>query len=274
MRTRVGVITAVTLSVLAMAGCEKSAVSGSPQPQSGGAATQQDAPKADSPSNADPKSLIASAAKTTRDELSCKFESKMEIKGEGGPGGFGWTSKGEIDFKNNRSKIDSVMDTGGKKTTMTIVNDGTNLYTRTSTEGAPSPRWTKTDLKQLQSSLGELGATGGQGTSSDPMMFIDKIKEIADVTPDGSETIRGVPTTRYKVTVDLAKLPADQKDSAEIPADGSGAIKMFVDSKGRLARFQMSMSGEGAGGLMNWDLFDYGTQVKIDVPAADEVDGN
>ncbi|ONI81052.1 hypothetical protein ALI144C_21075 [Actinosynnema sp. ALI-1.44] len=267
-------IAAVTLSVLAMASCEKSAVSSSPQPQSGGTATQQEAPKPDNPSKADPKSLIASAAKTTRGELSCKFESKMEIKDDGGPGAVGWTSTGEIDFKNNRSKVDSVMDMGGKKTTMTILNDGNTIYTKTSIEGAPATKWSKTDLKQLQSSLGELGSVGGQSAGSDPMMFIDKIKEIADVTPDGSETIRGVQTTRYKVTVDPAKLPADQKDSTEIPADASGAIKLFVDGKGRLARFQIAMSGDDAGGSMNWDFFEYGTPVKIDAPAAEQIEGN
>ncbi|ALG07213.1 hypothetical protein AOZ06_10025 [Kibdelosporangium phytohabitans] len=262
---------AVALSVLAVAGCERSAVSGSPQPQSGATVTQQEAPKPDSPSNADPKSLIASAAKTTRSELSCKFESKMELAGEAGPGVVGWTSTGEIDFKNNRSKIDSVMDMGGKKTTMIILNDGNTVYMKTSIEGAPAAKWSKVDLKQLPSSLGELGSVGGQSAGSDPMVFIDKVKEIADVTPDGSETIRGVPTTRYKVTLDPAKLPADQKDDTEI---SSGAIKLFLDSKGRLARIQISMSADDAGGSMNWDFFEYGAPVKVEVPPADQIEGN
>jgi hypothetical protein len=39
------------------------------------------------------------------------------------------------------------------------------------------------------------------------MSFIDEIKEIAIVTPDGSEAIRGVPTTRYNVAVDPGKSP-------------------------------------------------------------------
>jgi hypothetical protein len=50
-------------------------------------------------------------------------------------------------------------------------------------------------------------SSGGQSPGRDPMSFIDEIKEIAIVTPDGSEAIRGVPTTRYNVAVDPGKSP-------------------------------------------------------------------
>ncbi|MCE7006767.1 hypothetical protein LWC34_28650 [Kibdelosporangium philippinense] len=263
MRTRVGVIVAAALCVLGLAGCGTAAVPGSPL--SAGAAGQ--------PVNADPKALIANAAKTTRDELSCKVEAKLEFKGQSGLGG--WTSTGAFDFKSKRSKVESVMDMGGKKMTMNILSDGDALYMRTATEGGPAPRWSKTDLKQLEASLGQLGGgTKGGGVSGDPMRFIDEIKEIADVTPDGTENVRGVATTRYNVTVDPAKIPADDMDTSGIPADASSAMKLFVDSKGRLARFWMSMSGDGEGGSMTWDFYDYGVPVKIDIPAPTEVDGN
>ncbi|RSM89457.1 hypothetical protein DMH04_05505 [Kibdelosporangium aridum] len=270
MRTRSGVIATVALCVLGLAGCGTAAVPGSPVP--GG--VEQQAQNPGPQINADPKALISNAAKTTRDELSCKIEAKLEFTGQGGVGVGGWTSTGAFDFKSKRSKVESVMDMGGKKMTMSIVADGEAIYMRTSADGAPAPRWSKTDLKQLEASLGQLGggANSSQGASSDPMRFIDEIKEIADVTPDGTETVRGVPTTRYTVTVDPGKIPAEDKDTSGIPGDASSSMKLFLDSKGRLARLQMSVSGEG--GSMTWDFLDYGVPVKIDIPAPDEVEGN
>lgn len=270
MRTRSGVIATVALCVLGLAGCGTATVPGSPVP---GGGVEQQVPNPGGQANADPKALISNAAKTTRDELSCKIEAKLEFAGQGGAGVGGWTSTGAFDFKSKRSKVESVMDMGGKKMmTMSIVADGDAIYMRTSADGAPAPRWSKTDLKELEASLGQLGGGGNsnQGASSDPMRFIDEIKEIADVTPDGTETVRGVLTTRYNVTVDPAKIPAEDKDTSGMPGDASSAMKLFLDSKGRLARLQMSVSG----GSMTWDFLDYGVPVKIDIPAPNEVEGN
>jgi hypothetical protein len=277
MRTRLSVVATVVLSVVALAGCGNSAVPGTPLPGSSLGTVVTEQKKPDEPAKADPKSLISNAAKTTRDAATCKFEQKIQLQGAGDPAVGAWTSTGELDFKNGRSKVDSVMDMGGQKMRMSILVDGQAMYMRTFADGAPTPKWTKTDLKQLEESLGQLGggtANGGSNGAGDPMMFIDKIKEIATVTPDGSETIRGVPTTRYNVAVDPAKIPASEKDQSDVPADAASAMKLFVDSQGRLARFQMSMTGDGNGGSMSWDFFDYGALVKIDPPAPGEIAGN
>jgi hypothetical protein len=263
MRTRLSVLTAVTASVLTLAGCQQSAVPGSPQQENGSSATavqQTDAP------DTDPKALISNAAKTTRESTSCKFEWKAEIKAGGDIGVGLWTSTGAMDFKKNRSTIESSMDLGGgPKMKLAIISDGTTVYMRSVIDGTPVPAWKKMDLKELEQSLGQLGgASGGaQSPGRDPMSFIDEIKEIATVTPDGSETIRGVPTTRYNVAVDPGKSPLGVGDA--------GSIKLWTDARNRLARFQIGISGDGT---ITADFFAYDEPVKIEVPAANEVDGN
>jgi hypothetical protein len=210
MRTRLSVLTAVTASVLALAGCQQSAVPGSPQQENGSPATAAQQPA--KPDRPDPKALISNAAKTTRESTSCKFEWKAEIKAGGETGVGLWTSTGAMDFRKNRSTIESTMDLGGgPKMKLAIISDGTTVYMRSAMDGIPAPAWKKMDIKELEQSLGQLGGGGsgggGQSPGRDPMSFIDEIKEIATVTPDGSETIRGVPTTRYNVAVDPGKSP-------------------------------------------------------------------
>ncbi|MBP2320090.1 hypothetical protein JOF56_000475 [Kibdelosporangium banguiense] len=268
MRTRLGVLTVVAVSVLALAGCQQAAVSGSPQPGNGSAGADAQPPaKPDSQPSADPKALISNAAKTTRESTSCKFEWKAEAKAGGDTGVGFWTSTGAMDFKNNRSTIESVMDMGGPKMKLAIISDGTTIYVRTVADGAPPSAWKKMDIGELEQSLGQLGgdggaAGGGRSPGRDPMSFIDEIKEVATVTPDGSDTVRGVPTTRYIVTVDPAKSP--------LGAGEPGSVKLWTDAKNRLARFQVGISGDGT---IIADFFAYDEPVKIDVPAADEVEG-
>jgi hypothetical protein len=269
MRTRLSVLTAVAASVLALAACQQSAVPGSPQQEGAGPAGTgaQQPGKPDSAPNSDPKSLISNAAKTTRESTSCKFEWKAEIKAGGDIGVGLWTSTGAMDFKKNRSTIESAMDLGGPKIKLAIISDGTTIYMRSVTEGAPAPAWKKMDTKELEQSLGQLGGAGsgsaGQSPGRDPMSFIDEIKEVATVTPDGAETIRGVPTTRYNVAVDPGKSP--------LGAGEAGSVKLWTDAKNRLARFQIGISGDGT---ITADFFAYDEPVTIDVPAASEVEGN
>jgi hypothetical protein len=259
---RASLVAVAALSVLALAGCDKSATPGVPLPGAPGAAAEgkkTDEPAKPGSSAADPKALISNAAKSSREAASAKFEWKMNTGGLGD-----WTSSGEMDFKNNRSKIDSVIDVGGKKMTMSIISDGTTLYMRSTADGQQPTPWEKTDLKELEGQLGQMGggANSAEAPGRDPMSFIDSIKDFATVTPDGSEAIRGVATTRYKVVIDPAKIPGAE---AGAPADGKAQdSKMWVDGKNRLARFQMGVAGDIA---MTADFFDYDTPVKIDIPA-------
>jgi hypothetical protein len=259
MRTRLSLIAAVALSTLALAGCEQQALPGVPQaagsnaPAASGSAS---APKqADPATTADPKALISSAAKSTRDASTCKFEYKMAADAQNDLG-MTFSSTGESDFKANRAKIDTVVEVAGKKMTMSIVTDNGALYMRSTTDGAADGPWTKTDAKDLEAQLGSLGG-GKAGPGTDPMSFIDQIKDFASVTPDGSEAIRGVPTTRFKVAIDPAQVPGGEV------AGEDATSHLWVDGQNRLARFEV---GTKTFGKMTADFFDYGAPVAIEVP--------
>jgi hypothetical protein len=90
-------------------------VPGSPQQENDSPGTGAQQPgKPDSAPSSDPKTLISNAAKTTRESTSCKFEWKAETKASRETGVGFWTSIGTMDFKNNRSTIESSMDMHGK----------------------------------------------------------------------------------------------------------------------------------------------------------------
>jgi predicted small secreted protein len=276
MRTRLGVVAAVALSALALAGCDKNAVSGVPQPGSNASAAVDgknpaDTSKQNTPA-ADPKALISNAAKSSRDSGSYKFEWKMQAA-DNGQSLEAWSSTGEIDLKNNRSKMESALGAGGQKVTISIITDGTTMYMRTVMEGAPAQPWSKMDAKDLEGALGSLGGGAGgeskaaEGPGKDPLSFIDLIKQYTNVTPDGTDTVRGVATTRYNVTIDPSKI-GDLGLTKDAAGGKAPDMKLWTDGQGRLAKFQMSLAREAT---MNAEFFDYDSPVNIQVPAASEV---
>src|SRR5690242_10436282 len=124
MRTRHALVTVAALSALALAGCEKSAMPGTPLAPgdaSGAAAAGQASggqaaggvTKQDTPAAVDPKALMSNAAKTSKDASSYQFEWKMDDKTADGAGQ--WTSSGTVDSKSGKSKVDTVMTQDGKQ---------------------------------------------------------------------------------------------------------------------------------------------------------------
>ncbi len=236
-------VAAVLGAALVLAGCANQ-TTGVPQASGDGAKPAPSA--ADKPAEkpaADPKALISSAAKSTRDASTAKFEYKMQGEADTP---LNFSSTGEMDFKANRAKIESVIDAGGQKLTMSIVTDGGTLYMRTTTDGAEDGPWTKTDAAAL---AGQLGG-GKTSPGSDPMSFIDQVKDLATVTPDGSEAVRGVQATRYKLVPNAG-------------GEDLGDSKIWIDGQNRLVRFQV---GAKTFGSITAEFFDYGAPVSIEIP--------
>lgn len=277
MRTRHGLIAVAALSVLTLAGCDKEAVSGAPSaatPGTGQPATNGggDAKK-DTP--ADPKALLANAARTSKDSSTYKFEYRIDTSDKGTDGS-GISAKGEIDVKNGKFKGESTMDAGGgHKVVFNVVVVGKDFYMKSATGG---DKWKKANLDDLANSL---PGGGGQNQQSgkDPMSYLDKLKDYASSTPDGTDTVRGQAATRYKVVVDKDKVLAEakEKDTADPVAlmAATGEAKIWLDSKGRLVKAYFGgADADGAKGSFTTELYDYDQPVSIDAPAASEVDGN
>jgi hypothetical protein len=223
----------------------------------------------------------AAAAKSAR------VYAAIDVKGSD-QGDVSAKGEGVFDFAANKGHL--TLDDGHEKSEM--IMDGATLYER---KGANS-KWTK--------SGGADGSPGGGSPSdqfSDPIKMLEFLKGSGGkVEKKGTETIRGTQTTHYRGTVDLVKAMKDsagpdQADAADLLKlffkDTEVPVDLWVDSEGRPARFAMEITFDlsafaklfsGDTGKkpdemkmtmkITEEFWDWGTPVKIEVPAAKDVE--
>ncbi|GAB2755656.1 DUF7537 family lipoprotein [Streptomyces bullii] len=112
------------------------------------------------------------------------------------------------------------------------------LYQKMPKGQAPGDKpWIRIDLNKVASRQG-----AGDQSMSDPARSAAFAKAITDkdVTEKGTDTIDGVKTTRYRVTVDVAKLPHGaalrQQVGPTLP------MEVWLDEQGRIRRQQWDMT--------------------------------
>jgi len=147
--------------------------------------------------------------------------------------------------------------------------------------------WVKIDLAEAGKAADvDLGALAQSG--QDPTQSLRLLKAVSgDVEKVGEEQVRGVSTTRYKATIDLKKypdtVPAKDRAAARATIDSltkalgtsTSPIEVWIGEDDLVRRFAQSLklkSGEGASSIrQRLELYDYGTDVEVTVPPADEV---
>lgn len=168
---------------------------------------------------------------------------------------------------------------------MRLVMDGDTAYIRfpmlealTGTQG-----WLRASAEEL----GAAGSSFGVGSgANDPAQMLDALRGVAgEVVDEGPDEVRGVATTRYRATVDLAKAleaaPTEQRAQLEAQLEGLDAdlaeipVQVWIDGDGLARRLAMDLDalagmaggiGEGATASMTIDFFDYGDDVAIEIP--------
>jgi hypothetical protein len=173
---------------------------------------------------------------------------------------------------------------GGLDEPMQIVVDGSTVYLRVPVLDrlGAADTW----LSLSSDDLGSAAEGLGLGAASyDPSKILELLRGVTG-EPEvvGTEDVRGVETTRYAATLDLAEaladVPADQRDRVEAQLDQLGAaevsVDVWVDAGGLARRLQVDMGGApGAGddssAVLTIEFFDYGEPVDIEVPSPDEV---
>ena len=126
----------------------------------------------------------------------------------------------------------------------------------------------------------------GAGPTGSPADFLAALEEAnADITEIGTEDVRGVSTTHIRAVVDLAELDASisdeerqtlerdlgQLDTTEFPID------FWIGDDGLIRRYAMDLDQTGTGddgpseASVVFEFFDYGADISIDVPPADEI---
>ena len=178
-----------------------------------------------------------------------------------------------------------------------IVVDGPVLYAKVpmfaAFLGATTP-WVKVDPSEMPGGSAGFGAATG---AVQPAAALALIQDALTVEQAGSDTVDGVGTTRYRVTLDLVKVlprlvelsPASghritAKDLAEMEAGLTKAgmrelpMDVWVDGDGYLKQLQLTVDtskieGEGSGMqlAMTLTFSDVGGTFSIEAPPASQV---
>jgi hypothetical protein len=238
----------VGLVVLALAGC------------GGSAASLDDA-------------ADATSAETARFEL--------DYRVTGGPKESDYTMQaaGEFDFP-------------GEKATMTIDGEvpffgddvfweefrliGTTGYMRWLVKG--KPYWVKSDQSDSGGDPTEL-LVPLPGSPTKPTDVLARVLLTSDENDElGEEEIRGTKTTHYRARVDVRKLvrqlrAQDRPDGDAVELWGARFIpvELWIDDESRLRRITTVHDRGGARETMAVDLYDYGIDVEVQPPPADEL---
>ena len=243
---------------------------------------------------------VAEAAAKTADAGSSRIEFEVEFRG----GGESFTVAGEgvFDYEQQRGRTtfdvgELAAATGGSDAgRLELVFDGLVYYMRFPSgvlANVANGRWLKVDLREAADEAGaDLGALEQLDQSpTELLQFLQGASD--DVDEVGTETVRGVETTHYRADVDLER-------AAEITAERAGLsdelreqlrreiertreqtglstlpVDAWLDDEGRLRRMKMDVeldvAGRPAGMLTTMELFDFGVEVDVRPPPADEV---
>lgn len=144
--------------------------------------------------------------------------------------------------------------------------------------------WLKLDMSH---------AIGGAGlsalpTATDPAQFVDYLRAVSStITRVGASTVRGVPTTHYRVTVDLDRYPSlvapSQRKAVAATIKNLEAatgvhtmpLDVWIDSHHLVRREKLAFAECVSGAHFNFalttDLYDYGPQTRPRLPPSSQV---
>lgn len=167
-----------------------------------------------------------------------------------------------------------------------MIFDGPLFYFRAGPDSTGA-KWISFDIRRVgggeESGLGAFGGLDRADPAS-ALLYLGGAGD--DVEEVGTEEVRGVETTRYRLTVDLERAAERAGDSrttidsaieatgvSEVPAD------VWVDRDGRVRkmtmRFENMVAPDGTQTTMTVtnELYDFGADVNVEPPAESEVMG-
>ncbi len=231
---------------------------------------------------------LRSAPAAAAEAGTASFETTMEVSLEGET--FEVVGTGAYDADNQRMTMEMDLGSalgglgaageGAPDEPMQMVVDGSTVYLR-----APlfellggEDTWLSLSAEDLGGTASDLGLGSG---SYDPSKILDSLRGVTgEPEAVGTESVRGVETTRYTADLDLAEAvdaaPEDQREMIEAQLDQLGetsiSVDVWVDDDGLVRRMQLDMGGMlGGTATLTIELFDYGQPVDIEVPSPDDV---
>lgn len=121
--------------------------------------------------------------------------------------------------------------------------------------------------------------TGTGDLAGDPLLTVDQLRLAAGaVRSRGGELVRGLPTRRYSGRIPLVamleQVPADKRDLVELTFERAAIdgmdVDVWVDGQGVPRRVQMRMQIAGGSFTIRMEMFDFGADVRIDLPPLSE----
>jgi hypothetical protein len=168
-----------------------------------------------------------------------------------------------------------------------LLLDGFTLYMNLPfLEIAGLKPWVEIDLQALAQEEGfDLGSLRGL-SQTDPSQVLRYLQAASDdIEEVGEEDVRGVGTTRYRISIDVDKVaqlaPVEARAAIEALLAESGLetipAEVWIDGDGLVRRIELAYEGmeftPGQKGDMTLrvELYDYGVGVEVQPPPADQV---
>jgi hypothetical protein len=234
---------------------------------------------------------VAQAANTTAANTSSRFEFRASLNA-GNTGSFSFHGDGIFDGKGKSGWMNmhfalpaaAQQALGTADASMEMIYDGSHglvMYMRSPLFGRmlPTGKWVKMDLGKLAKKEGvDMGALMN-ANQADPSQSLRMLMASSGARVTGTDTIRGVRTTRYTFRIDFAKLAHDNKAFKELTQVGgslSAPADAWIDAQGHVRRLALTLSlGSQLGSPMSMsmteDLYDFGVHVNVTPPSDDMV---
>ena len=165
----------------------------------------------------------------------------------------------------------------------TTIYVGSPLFANKLPGGA---RWMKLDLGRFAQAVG-LNLQQLVGGQSNPAQVLEFLRATSAVSRVGVETVRGVPTTRYRAKIDLAKaadvLPGANRDQVRSALKKLSAqtglsdipVEVWIDGHKTVRRLALELAAPaGADKVtvhLQIELFDFGPTPRVTAPSQSEV---
>jgi hypothetical protein len=223
------------------------------------------------------QAIAAAAAKSSR---AGSVEADFKIAGAGisgsGTGVFntGKSRSGQLNMKVHVRGLDVPIDS---------VITGNVLYMRSSLFSqlglSGNKQWVKIDLAQLAQQRG-IDLSSLASANPTPTSALVYLRGAGHVVKVGTDSVQGVSTTHYKVTVDLERAAAKSSRSTrrslrqviELGGVKKLPVDVWIDGDGFLRKFEYAQpAGNGRKVQLTMELHDFGRPVTVRPPPADSV---
>jgi hypothetical protein len=171
-----------------------------------------------------------------------------------------------------------------------VVRDGSATYVRFPAVAGELPAG-KTWVREDGTGSGSVLGFGDldELTKVDPRRLLELLRGAGEVETAGTEELRGVPTTRYRVLLDPARyaeaVSGDANGKMRSLVDdllagsdvGEIPIDVWLDADGLVRKVELVLSGTQTGSSevgeasASFEIWDYGEDVEIEVPPPSQV---